>query len=191
MHSSRSGLPGGSGARSREPRSKRYEWVGRRCLPPALTRSRNSTSGLCLCIQRCGRRLNGFGRMGMRRRELEMLHYFINAILEDLELIFGPRFARARQTNCEGEVMNRPRVASIATDAFYDNFTCAALFRKLRIPGSPEQIIDPRPAPTFWVDEAQQTLAGVMAKVRAIAVLATVGVIISAFRKGDIAKTTT
>jgi hypothetical protein len=51
--------------------------------------------------------------------------------------------------------MNRPKVASIAIDAFYDNFTCAALFRKLRIPGSPEEVIDPRPVRSFWLFSEQ------------------------------------
>jgi hypothetical protein len=75
--------------------------------------------------------------------------------------------------------MNRPRVGTIAIDAFYDNFSCASLFRKLRIPGSPEEIVDPRSARTFWVDESQQILAGAMVKVRAILA------ILSALRKGD------
>jgi hypothetical protein len=82
--------------------------------------------------------------------------------------------------------MSRPRAASVAIDAFYDNFTCAALFRKLHIPGSPREIIDPRSARTFWADESQQILAGVMTKVRAIYNLALAGVIISAFSKRDI-----
>jgi hypothetical protein len=76
-------------------------------------------------------------------------------------------------------------------DAFYDNFTCSALFRKLHIPGSPREIIDPRPARTFWVDESQQILAGVMTKMRAIYNLASAGAIISAFRKRDIKGPTT
>jgi hypothetical protein len=81
--------------------------------------------------------------------------------------------------------MNRPRASSIAIDSFYDNFTCVALFRKLRIPGSPREVIDPRPARTFWVDESQQILAGALVKLRAIALLASVGTIISALRKAD------
>ena len=78
-----------------------------------------------------------------------------------------------------GDVMNRPRASSIGIDAFYDNFTCAALFRKLRIPGSPKEIIDPRPARTFWVDESQQIIAGALIKVRAVVA------ILGALRKAD------
>jgi hypothetical protein len=81
--------------------------------------------------------------------------------------------------------MNRPRVASIATDAFYDSVMCMGLFRKLRIPGSPEEIVDPRSARTFWVDESQQILAGAMVKVRAIFA------ILSVLRKGDLKEPTT
>jgi hypothetical protein len=81
--------------------------------------------------------------------------------------------------------MNRPRVASIAIDAFYDNFTCAALFRKLRIPGSPEEIIDPRPVRTFWADEFHQILAEVKGSMHVIARVALVGVIVSALRRSD------
>jgi hypothetical protein len=81
--------------------------------------------------------------------------------------------------------MNRPKAASISVDAFYDNFTCAALFRKLRIPGSPKEIIDPRPAHTFWVNESQQILAGVMAKLRVLTRLT------SALHKGDFKRPST
>ncbi len=81
--------------------------------------------------------------------------------------------------------MKRPKAASIAIDAFYDNFTCAALFRKLRIPGSPREIVDPRPAHTFWADEAQQILAGAIAKLHVLTRLT------SALRKGDFKKSTT
>ena len=49
--------------------------------------------------------------------------------------------------------MKRQNAANVAVDAFYDNFTCVALFRKLRIPGSPKEIIDPRLAHTFWDDQ--------------------------------------
>jgi hypothetical protein len=81
--------------------------------------------------------------------------------------------------------MNRPKVASIAIDAFYDNFTCAALFRKLRIPGSPEEVIDPRPVRSFWADEFQQILAEAKGRLHVIARVALVGVIVSALRRGD------
>jgi len=39
--------------------------------------------------------------------------------------------------------MKRPSVGRIAVDAFFDNFTFGALFGKLRIPGSPQVLIDP------------------------------------------------
>jgi hypothetical protein len=41
--------------------------------------------------------------------------------------------------------MNRPKLGAIATDAFFDNFTLASLFGKLRIPGAPRELVDPRP----------------------------------------------
>jgi hypothetical protein len=75
--------------------------------------------------------------------------------------------------------MKRPRGSSIGIDAFYDNFTCAALFRKLRISGAPREIIDPRSARTFWVDESQQILAGALIKMRAI------GAILAALNRAD------
>ena len=40
--------------------------------------------------------------------------------------------------------MNRPKPGSIAVDAFFDNFGFAALFGKLRIPGAPDMLVDPR-----------------------------------------------
>src|SRR5579863_5692746 len=55
--------------------------------------------------------------------------------------------------------MNRPKPASIAIDAFYDAFTCSSLFRKLRIPGSPRETVDPRPARVFWVDLGLDVIA--------------------------------
>ena len=57
--------------------------------------------------------------------------------------------------------MNRPKPASIAVDAFYDNFTCAALFKKLRIPGSPRERVDTRPANVFWADLGLEVIAHV------------------------------
>jgi hypothetical protein len=55
--------------------------------------------------------------------------------------------------------MKRRKVGSIAVDAFFDNFSCAALFGRLRIPGSPREIIDPRTVIIFWIDELQQRMA--------------------------------
>ncbi len=81
--------------------------------------------------------------------------------------------------------MNRPKAANIAIDAFYDNFTCAALFRKLRIPGSPAEIIDPRPVRMFWVDGLQQILSEVKKGMNMVALLATVGLVVSAIRNRD------
>jgi hypothetical protein len=82
--------------------------------------------------------------------------------------------------------MNRRNGASIAVDAFYDNFTCAALFRKVRIPGSPGYIIDPRSAHTFWADEFSQILAEVKRMMHLVGVLAMVGVVISFFSRGSV-----
>jgi len=52
--------------------------------------------------------------------------------------------------------MKRPTLDSIALDAFFDNFTCAALFGRLRIPGAPTQIIDPRSFDEFRSEELPQ-----------------------------------
>ncbi|MGA9070636.1 MAG: hypothetical protein WB424_10305 [Terracidiphilus sp.] len=52
--------------------------------------------------------------------------------------------------------MKRPKVSNIALDAFYDNFSCAALFGKLRIPGAPREIVDPRSLKEFSIDEIGQ-----------------------------------
>lgn len=49
--------------------------------------------------------------------------------------------------------MNRPKLRDIAIEAFYDNFMLAALFGKLRIPGAPREIIDPRTLDEFKRDE--------------------------------------
>jgi hypothetical protein len=54
--------------------------------------------------------------------------------------------------------MNRPKLGSIAIDAFYDAFTCAALFGRLRIPGAPPELIDPRPLKKFAGDELQLSI---------------------------------
>jgi hypothetical protein len=52
--------------------------------------------------------------------------------------------------------MKRRTLGSIAIDAFYDNFTCAALFKRLRIPGSPARLIDLRNFEEFRKDELSQ-----------------------------------
>jgi len=49
--------------------------------------------------------------------------------------------------------MNRPRPIDIAADAFFDNFSFAALFGRLRIPGSPREIVDHRSIEQFMADE--------------------------------------
>jgi len=80
---------------------------------------------------------------GLRRATFKirnLLRYFCVMILV---VIMHQRSARE----------NRRRVATIAIDAFYDNFTCAALFGKLRVPGSPQEVFDPRPAREFWHSE--------------------------------------
>lgn len=86
----------------------------------------------------------------------------------------------------EGDVMNRRKVAGIAVDAFYDSFTCAALFGKLRIPGSPKQIIDPRPVHTFWADEFSQILADAKQKLHLIASFARIGAFVSIFYRWNV-----
>ena len=51
----------------------------------------------------------------------------------------------------EDNVMNGPKGASIAVDAFFDNFTCAALFRKLRIPGESRRQVNPQMLDEIWM----------------------------------------
>jgi hypothetical protein len=77
----------------------------------------------------------------------------------------------------EGDTMSRPRVTSIAVDSFFDNFTCAALFGRLRIPGSPREIIDTRPVDIFWIDELRQIMADVKRIVRLAQVAAISGIL--------------
>src|SRR5580658_4672997 len=86
--------------------------------------------------------------------------------------------------------MSRRKGLGIAIDAFYDNFTCAALFGKLRLPGSPEEIIDPRPVREFWVDELQQILSEVKKGLHKVVLVAMVGAVISALRKRDSKRST-
>jgi hypothetical protein len=76
-----------------------------------------------------------------------------------------------------GIAMKRRKVRSIAVDAFFDNFTCAALFGRLRIPGAPRAIIDSRPADIFWMDELNQIMADVKRIVRIAQVAAISGII--------------
>jgi hypothetical protein len=40
--------------------------------------------------------------------------------------------------------MSKSKLAQIATDAFFDNFSFAALFGKLNLPVAPDRLIDPR-----------------------------------------------
>jgi hypothetical protein len=81
----------------------------------------------------------------------------------------------------EGNVMNRPKPASIAVDAFYDNFTCAALFGKLRIPGSPPETVDTRPANVFWADLGLEVIAHVRGAFTEIQKIVLAGAIKTAF----------
>ena len=73
--------------------------------------------------------------------------------------------------------MKRQKVRNIAVDAFFDNFTCAALFGRLRIPGSPREIIDPRPVDIFWMDELQLIMADVKRIIRIARVAAFSGIL--------------
>jgi hypothetical protein len=71
--------------------------------------------------------------------------------------------------------MKRQGVGSIATDAFFDNFTFAALFGKLHIPGSPSQIVDPRSLKDFSNDELLQSLQDFQVEMERIRVLVLAG----------------
>jgi hypothetical protein len=73
--------------------------------------------------------------------------------------------------------MKRRKVGSIAVDAFFDTFSCAALFGRLRIPGAPREIIDSRPADIFWMDELRQIMADVKRIVRLAQVAAISGIL--------------
>ncbi|MGA3370991.1 MAG: hypothetical protein ABSC48_04440 [Terracidiphilus sp.] len=84
--------------------------------------------------------------------------------------------------------MNRPKLGSIAADAFFDNFTCAALFGRLRIPGSPREIIDPRPVDIFWMDELQQIMADVKRFVRIAQLAAFSGIVFKSVSESLIPK---
>lgn len=77
--------------------------------------------------------------------------------------------------------MTRPRATSIVIDAFYDNFTCAALFRKIRIPGSPKEVVDPRSAHEFWADEFQHILGDLKTAFHMMTGVALVGAIFKGF----------
>jgi hypothetical protein len=83
--------------------------------------------------------------------------------------------------------VNRPKLGSIAADAFFDNFTCAALFGRLRIPGSPREIIDPRPVDIFWMDELQLIMADVKRIVRVARATALSGILFESISESWIA----
>jgi len=71
--------------------------------------------------------------------------------------------------------MKRQSVGSIAMDAFFDNLTCAALFGKLRIPGSPREIVDPRSLKEFSKDELAQSVQDFQAEMERIRALVLAG----------------
>ena len=61
--------------------------------------------------------------------------------------------------------MNRATAGRIAVDAFFDSFSCAALFGKLRIPGAPREIVDLRTVEQFQLDERIQNMREAMATI--------------------------
>ena len=67
--------------------------------------------------------------------------------------------------------MDRPKVGSIATDAFFDNFSFCALFGRLRIPGAPREIMDPRSLREFSADELQFGIEDIREEVEQIRAL--------------------
>jgi hypothetical protein len=52
--------------------------------------------------------------------------------------------------------MNRATTGRNAIDAFFDNFSCAALFGKLHIPGAPREIVDLRTLKEFQRETSQE-----------------------------------
>lgn len=84
--------------------------------------------------------------------------------------------------------MKKQNVGSIAVDAFFDNFTCAALFGRLRIPGSPREMIDPRPVNIFWVDQLELVLANSIKSIRAIKLIALRGILFKSISESLIPK---
>ena len=56
--------------------------------------------------------------------------------------------------------MNRKRLGNIAADAFFDNFSFAGLFTRLRIPGAPREIVDPRSLAEYSRDEIGSAMPG-------------------------------
>jgi hypothetical protein len=71
--------------------------------------------------------------------------------------------------------MKRRGTQSIAMDAFFDNFTLAALFGKIRIPGSPAEPVDPRSLKEFSNDELLQSLQDFQVEIERIRVLLLAG----------------
>jgi hypothetical protein len=53
--------------------------------------------------------------------------------------------------------MKKRKLESIAADAFFDNFSLAVLFGRLRIPGAPKMAVDPRTLEQFLADERMQS----------------------------------
>lgn len=80
--------------------------------------------------------------------------------------------------------MKRRKIKSIAIDAYFDNFTCAAIFGRLRIPGAPRKIVDSRPADIFWMDELRYILEDVKKIVRIAQVTALGGIIFESISEG-------
>lgn len=60
--------------------------------------------------------------------------------------------------------MSRPKAVDIVADAFFDNFTLAALFGKLRIPGAPIAAVDPRGLIEFTNDELDQAIEDIQSE---------------------------
>lgn len=83
--------------------------------------------------------------------------------------------------------MRRRTVGSIAVDAFFDTFTCAALFGRLRIPGSPREMIDPRAVDMFWMDQLQSIMTDVKKMIRMARVAAFSGLLFGSVSESTIA----
>lgn len=79
--------------------------------------------------------------------------------------------------------MGRPKPAGIAIDAFFDNFTCAALFRRLRIPGSPGELVDPTPAPVYWANLGLEVIANARAALTEAQKIVLAGAVKAAFQE--------
>jgi hypothetical protein len=64
--------------------------------------------------------------------------------------------------------VNKSKLGTIAIDAFFDNFSFAALFGKLPIPRVPRLVVDPRSLDQFLADERAQSFRDIKGEIEAL-----------------------